>query len=129
LLLMLSQLCDYVNLVAQGNVAVLSQTTLELNKIPSPITIQAPIGLVLTDGANLGELFLKCKAVLGASSYLFQYTTDPLLAEDSWVGVPVTSTSYTFKGLTKGTTYYFRLIAVGAKLQSTASIVVNRVSQ
>ena len=129
LLLMLSQLADYVNLTAQGDDAKLSESGFNLNKVPQPINMKAPTGLVLADGGNSGELLLKCKRVAGASGYLYQYTNDPLLAEISWVSIASTTTSFTFTGLTKGVTYYSRVVAVGGKQQLMNSIVVSRVSQ
>ena len=128
LLTMLSQLADYVNSITT-DATQLVQTGFELNKIPAPIELEAPTGLVLKDGPNNGELILKFKRAKGALSYLHQYTTDPLLAEDSWISIPSTTTTYTFKGLTRGVTYYVRTIAVGSNQQTVNSIVVNRVSQ
>lgn len=129
LITMLSQLADYINLTAQGDDAILAQSGYELDKIPEPIKMKAPEGVMLLDGGNSGELVLKFKSVAGASSYLFQYTTDQLLGDCSWVSIPATTTSYTFSGLAKGTTYHCRAIAVGANQQIMNSIVVNRVSQ
>src|ERR1019366_1259693 len=129
LLLLLSRLADYVNLTAQGNEAVLAMSGFDLNKVPQPVNIKAPAGVMLQDGGNSGEMVLKFKSVAGASSYLFQYTTDTLLADTSWVSIASTTTSYTFSGLTKGATYYCRAVAVGSNQQLMNSIVVNRVSQ
>ncbi len=129
LLALLSQLADYVNLTAQGDEGILVQSGIDLNKVPQPVSLKAPTRVVLLDGGNSGELLLKFKSVAGAPSYLFQYTTDATLAEESWVSIAATTTSYTFTGLTKGATYYCRAIAVGANLQQMTSIVVNRVSQ
>jgi hypothetical protein len=129
LLLMLSQLADYVNLIAQGNEAWLTMSGFELNKIPEPVKLTAPTGLQLLDGGNSGELVLKSKGVPGASSYLFQYTNDTALEDNSWVSIAATTSSYTFSGLTKGSTYYCRVVAVGSNQQLMNSIVVNRVSQ
>jgi hypothetical protein len=128
LLQMLSQLADYVNSTTTDP-ALLIRTGFELNKIPAPVELEAPTRLTLKDGPNAGELVLKFKKARGAFSYLHQYTTDPLLAGDSWVSIPSTTTTYTFKGLTKGTTYYVRTVAVGSNQQLVESIVVNRVSQ
>ncbi len=128
LLLMLSQLADYVN-TTTTDPADLAKTGFELNKMPQPITIKAPHGLLLVDGSNSGEVILKFRRVKGASSYLFQYTADTTLTETSWTSIPATTTSYTFTGLAKGTTYFFRAMAVGSNQQLINSIVVNRVSQ
>ena len=129
LLYLLSQLADYVNLTANGNEAVLTMSGFDLNKVPEPVTLSAPTDIKLQDGGNSGELELKFKSVQGASSYLFQYTTDTTLADNSWVSVAATTKSYTFSGLTKGSTYYCRAVAVGSNQQLMNSIVVNRVSQ
>ncbi|MDP4283721.1 MAG: hypothetical protein Q8891_04820 [Bacteroidota bacterium] len=126
---MLSLLVDYTNLVAQGNPAMLAQSGFDLSKIPEPIWITEPTYLALKDGSNSGELTLHCKQVRGALSYLFQYTSDTQLSEESWVSIAATTVSYTFKNLTRGTTYYCRVVAIGANKQMVNSIVVNRVSQ
>lgn len=125
---MLSQLADYVNATTSDSASLL-RSGFELNKVPQPIGLQEPTGLRLMDGPNSGQLTLKSKAVKGASSYLFQYNTDAALPEVSWVSIPSTTAYYTFKGLTKGTTYYVRVAAVGSNQQITYSNVVNRVSQ
>lgn len=128
LLLMLSQLADYVNSITT-EAAELVQSGFELNKVPVPVTLEAPTRLVLVDGPNNGELTLKFRRAKGALSYLHQYTTDALLPEDGWVSIPSTTTTYTFKGLTRGAIYYVRSIAVGSNQQTVNSIVLNRVSQ
>jgi hypothetical protein len=128
LLIMLSQLADYV-IATTSDSASLLRSGFELNKLPQPIGMQEPTGLKLTDGVNSGELTLKFKAVKGASSYLFQYTPDATLAEGSWITIPATTTYYTFKSLSKGTAYYVRAVAVGGNQQVTYSEVVNRISQ
>ena len=129
LLVLLSQLADYVNLTGQGDEGVLVKSGFILNKVPQPVSLKAPTRVLVLDGGNSGELVLKFKSVTGASSYLFQYTTDAMLSEESWVSIPATTTSYTFTGLTKGSTYYCRAVAVGSNQQLMNSIVVNRVSQ
>lgn len=128
LLTMLSQLAGYVN-ATTTEAAQLVQSGFELNKVPAPIELEAPTRLVLKDGPNNGELTLNFKRCRGASGYLHQYTIDPLMPENSWVSTASTTTSFTFKGLTRGVTYYVRSIAIGTNQQSVNSIVVNRVSQ
>ena len=125
---MLSQLADYVNSITT-DAALLASSGFDLNKLPQPVTIMAPENPTLADNGSSGQLVFKFKAVKGASSYVFQYTTDATLQESSWVSFPATTTSFTFTGLTKGTTYYCRALAVGAYQQVKASIVLNRISQ
>ena len=126
--MMLGQLADYVNATTSDSNSLL-RSGFELNKVPQPVGLLEPTGLKLYDGPNSGELRLKFKAVKGASSYLFQYTADAGLAEGSWISLPATTASYTFKGLSKGTTYHVRVVAVGSNQQVINSNVVNRVSQ
>lgn len=125
---MLSQLADYVNSITTDP-ALLASSGFDLNKLPQPITITAPENPTLVDGSNSGQLLFKFKAVKGASSYVFQYTSDATMQESSWVSYPATTTSYLFTGLTKGTTYYCRALSVGAYQQVKASIVLNRIAQ
>ena len=125
---MLSQLADYVNSITT-DAALLASSGFDLNKLPQPVTIMSPENPTLADNGSSGQLVFKFKAVKGASSYVFQYTTDATLQESSWVSFPATTTSFTFTGLTKGTTYYCRALAVGAYQQVKASIVLNRISQ
>ena len=125
---MLSQLADYVNTTSTDS-AVLASSGFDLNKLPQPITITAPEGPTLSDGVDSGQLLFKFKAVKGASSYVYQYTTDPTLQDNNWVSCPATTTSFTFTGLTKGTVYYCRVLAVGGNQQVTTSIVINRIAQ
>ena len=129
LLLLLSQLTDYVNLTAQGAEDLLAKSGLYLNRVPEPVTMDAPGYVVLTDGGESGELTFRFRRVRGASSYLYQYTSDASLANESWVSIPATTTSYTFTGLASGTTYYCRVVAVGSYQQQKTSIVLNRISQ
>ena len=125
---MLSKLVDYVNATTSDS-AALTSSGFVLNKVPQPVTITHPENPMLMDGGGSGKLFFKFKAVKGASSYLFQYTSDVTLQENSWASFPATTTYFTFTGLTKGTTYYCRVMAVGANQQVKSSIVLTRISQ
>jgi hypothetical protein len=125
---MLGQLADYVNTTTTDS-ALLASSGFELNKLPQPVTLTAPENPTLTDGGGIGQMLFKFKAVKGASGYVYQYTTDATLQENSWVSFPATTTSYTFTGLTKGTNYNCRVLAVGGNQQVTASIVLNRIAQ
>ena len=116
-------------MAAQGNEVALTQSGYDLSKVPEPIIMKAPGGLVLRDGSNSGELILKFKRVAGALSYLYQYTSDPPLAESNWVSTAATTTTFTFRGLTKCTNYYCRVVAIGCNQQLINSMVVSRVSQ
>jgi hypothetical protein len=92
---MLNQLCDYVNMVAQGDLNTLLLSSFNLNKIPEPIKMKLPTGLTLGDGVNTGEITIKFKGPYRAVGYNYEYTTDATLAENSWGSIPGSTTSYT----------------------------------
>jgi hypothetical protein len=62
-------------------------------------------------GLQIGSVDLKSKATKGAS-YIFQFTTTPLVAS-SWVtSATLKQVKHTIPGLTVGTMYYFRVAVV-----------------
>jgi hypothetical protein len=62
-------------------------------------------------GKQIGEVDVKSKASKGAS-YIFQYTTTPLIAS-SWItAATMKQCKHTISGLTVGTMYYFRVAVV-----------------
>ena len=73
-------------------------------------------------------MLIKIKKVTGALSYLFQYTTDPQMAEGSWKPIYETRVKCLFTGLVSGTRYYFRVGAIGPRKQLLFSDVVNKVA-
>ena len=129
LISLLSNLADYINYTAKNDVVALASTLYPLNKIPEPIKLKAATRLTLKDGDNRGELLLKFRRPRGATGFVCQYSTDPLLAEKSWVSFQGTTATYVYKGLTKGTTYYCRVISLCTGQQEVESMVVNRTSQ
>jgi hypothetical protein len=126
---MLSQLTDYVNLIALGNETILAESSMQLSKIPEPVTLKAPTNVTLSDGPNTGEMKIKCKGPKGAVSFIFTYSTDPLMLDATTVNFTGSTTSYTFSGLTKSKVYYCSVAAVGANKQVFYSNIVNRSCQ
>jgi hypothetical protein len=126
---MLSELTDYINLIAQGDEGMLAASSMTLSKVPAEVTIKAPTSPVLSDGVNTGEMRLKFKKSTGATSSLFQYSTDPAMSAATTVSIPSSKAKYTFTGLTKGTTYYCRGASVGGRNQVAYTIIVNRICQ
>src|ERR1700735_4751359 len=74
ILIMLSRLTDYVNMQAAGDLSMLEETYMDLNKVPEPQKMKAPTGLALLDGANSGEMIIRLTAVKGAYSYTYIYS-------------------------------------------------------
>src|SRR5256886_17229157 len=90
-----------------------------------PLTVPgAPTGLTATPGNSRVTLSWAAPASGGAaiSSYLIFAGTRPGAEHRTAVhGTLVTATSFTATGLTNGTTYYFRVIAVNAAGQGPLS--------
>jgi hypothetical protein len=59
-------------------------------------------------------------------AYMHQYSTDPLLKDESWMSMTCTATKCKLEGLTPGTTYFLRVAAIGAKDQVLYSDVMSK---
>jgi len=71
-----------------------------------------PQNLTVKPGALEGTLKLRCRAVHGAKSYIFEMATN---AAGPWKQIGVSPrASFTAEGLTSGTKYWFRVQVVGA---------------
>jgi len=119
----------YVLFTAKGDRLIAESSGFSIAKDPTPQPpIEKPGGLSLTDGANAGELLLLFRRVLGARSYLYQISLDPL-DESKWVTQHGTVRKNLFTGLESAKRYYVRVIAIGTNNQVVYSDVVSRVSQ
>lgn len=120
---------NYVLFTAKGDrlIAESSGFTIAKNPTPQP-PIEKPGGLVLTDGANAGELMLLFKRVMGSRSYMYQISLDPT-DETKWVTQHGTIRKNLFTGLESGKRYYVRVVALGTNSQVVYSDVVSRVAQ
>jgi fibronectin type 3 domain-containing protein len=89
------------------------------NEVPAtPLTVpEAPAGLTATPGDSKVTLSWNAPASGGApiNGYIIYQGTSPGGETGTPVnGSPVTDTSFTVTGLTNGTTYYFKVVAVNA---------------
>ena len=123
---MLHQLSYYVLMTANGDRQIALQSGIPLAKEPTPIVITKPSGLHVLNSNQEGELLVSVKKVKGAKAYMHQYSTDPLLKEESWMSMTCTATKCKLEGLTPGTTYFLRVAAIGAKDQILFSDVVSK---
>ncbi|MBI3881059.1 MAG: fibronectin type III domain-containing protein [Verrucomicrobia bacterium] len=77
----------------------------------TPVTLIAPPNLVVKMGTMPATLKGKFGPVPGAKSFRVQYATNP---NGPWTeSAVVTKRSFTIAGLTSGTKYYVRVIAIG----------------
>ena len=67
---LLRSLCRYVNLIADGDAAMLLTSGFDVSKDPQPVVITKPEIVRLENGVASGQLVMSVKAVKGAYSYL-----------------------------------------------------------
>lgn len=106
-------------------VAASSGFTLAKGSSPAPPIVK-PENLKVVHTGQVGELEVSVDAVHGAQSYVFQYTTDPALKEESFQSEVSTSRKFVFRNMTLGTRFFFRVGAVGPKGQIQYSDVLSR---
>jgi len=122
-------LADYVLFKSEGdNVKALS-SGFTIGKTASPREpITKPENLRLEQGENIGELVLKINRVKGAVSYLHQYATDAMLAQNSWKSIPSSRTTCLIAELQPGTKYHCRVAALGTRDQLIYSDIISRIA-
>lgn len=110
----MNNLAVEVNGVAKGDLALLLQTNLPLNKPnASPLPQQKPAGVSVANGLNSGEAVVKVMEAVGARSLIYQYTFDPITNNSVWTSKGSTRKTYTFTGLPAGVKVWFRVVSVG----------------
>ena len=129
LIALLKALGNYVNYTAQGNVPVLTTSGFDLVKTKQPVVLQAITQLLVTSVPNTNSLTLRAIGGSGIKGFVHQYTTDPAMADSSWVSVNSTVRKYTFQNLTRQKEYFVRVICIGSNGQSAISDPVSRIVQ
>ena len=123
-------LAIFVTATAAGDLDVLSGSRFNIRKpnTTSP-PLETPYNVRAIDGTNPGEITVACDSTKYAKAYVFNYMAMPVTDPNAWISVNSTSCSCTLKGLTKGTTYLFRICAIDAREQITYSDTTTRVAQ
>ncbi len=110
----MNNLAVEVNSVAKGDLELLLQTNMPLNKPNgAPLPQQKPAGVSVTNGLNSGEAVVKVMEAVGARSLIYQYTFDPITSSSVWTSRGSTRKNFTFTGLPSGTKVWFRVVSVG----------------
>ena len=119
----------YVLQQSNGDIAkaTTSGFSIAQERTPRP-PLQKPASLEITPGINPGELFCKGKRVVGATSYLFEFTDHDGMIANSWQNVPATKTKQVISNLTPGVKYFCRMVALGTNNQLVYSDVTSRVA-
>ena len=116
----LRALCAYVEYTSNDNATVALTSGFSLAS--TRVNNSAPFS-IRHNGA-VGEMDVRSKASRDAS-YIWQYTTTPLVAS-SWVTAATTTKSkHTITGLTPGVMYWFRVSVVTKDGQQPASNAIN----
>lgn len=110
-----------VTKIANGDIAILASSGMELRKKPRSIQLGEPSNLVIEAG-NDGELSAKVDRVAGAKSYIVKYALDPQTPASHWAFVVISTRQYTITGLESGAKYWIMVGAVGAKGQTNWSV-------
>lgn len=107
---------------ANGNVQALISTAYPLSKQRQPLPpVGKPQVMKMEDGVNSGELVVIIAALLGARTFLYQYTQDPLTADSEWQSQNATTVKVLLSGLEPGKRYWIRVIAYGVNEQEVYS--------
>jgi hypothetical protein len=111
---LMRQLASYVTVACQGSMQNLVLSGFPLQKpVRTPIgVLPQPQGLVVSHGAQLGQLAVKVNPIFGAANYNYRLTPNtpgavPVIAQS-------TASTYLFTGLTAGVSYKIEVNALGA---------------
>ena len=112
---LLSRLANYVNLIADGDVAKLESSGFQLNKPRQAIGIlDAPHAITLSS-VRTGQVDIKIDKVENASGYLVMYRE---MGEDIWHNELLSKTTGTIKNLKSVARYEFKTAATSSASSS-----------
>lgn len=113
----LHQLAVKVNLLADGDEAILTQSGLPLARVQNAAAKRGPLdkgtNLVVKQGPDKGALVASVNKIPGALVYYFQYTKAPVTDESVWTSIHSPIPSVTVYGLNRRDQYVFRVAGVG----------------
>jgi len=124
----MSQLAAYIESITGGDETLILKAGFSVREAATAGDTDAPTGLSASEGDHDGEIDLHWNRVGRARSYVIERSADPP-SDSSWTHEKiVTSSSATISGLTRGTTYWFRVAAVGTDGQSGWSGPATRIA-
>lgn len=126
---MLADLANYVSQTSKRDKTLLSSSGFDLVKEKSSATPLQPVGKVLAELGEAGEVTLKVDKVAGARTYLFEFTVAPITDSSVWTSIRETNRVYLLTGLASAVKYAFRVGAVGLRGKTVYSDPVTKVIQ
>lgn len=127
--LLLTQLGQYVTLVANGDVPTLTGSGFSLTKVPEPSYITNPGNVKLTNGVTSGQLCSMVKAQKTAKTYLHQIADEMPTESTVWQSTSSSRSSYVFNNLVPGKQYWVRVAATASGEQIAYSTVATQFVQ
>lgn len=123
-----TRVVGYCNNIADGDRAMLAGTGLLLNREPQSRVMTPPEGVTVSYTTQSGELLVRWNRPEAASSFILQYSTDPNAPDNDWVSVPTSRSQHVITGVTPGSIYHVRVLALGPRNQALYSEVVSRMA-
>jgi len=121
-LTILRELCSMVNFTAAGNRVLQLSSGFNISKdINNLLVIEPAKNVIVSYGANSGEMDVTVKGVKGHKGLVFEYaiaTADEKVAADAnWVSRPCSATQCTLVNMPVGQRVYIRIGIAGARKQ------------
>jgi hypothetical protein len=113
----LKQIAEFVQNEANGEELPLISSGFPTVKPTGDIVLKEPVDFQIMPGPQPGDMILKVRRVIGARSYLYQWTPAPLTPESVWESIADTRCKRVISGLPLGINFFFRMAAVGSRNQ------------
>lgn len=113
----LKQIAEFVQDHANGSELRLVSSGFPTVKPTGDIVLKEPVDFEIMPGPQPGDMILKVRRVIGARSYLYQWTPAPLTSESVWESIADTRCKRVISGLPLGINYCFRMAAIGSRNQ------------
>ena len=130
LLLIMRELCNYVNMAGKNVRAVLLSSGFKVSKETNEVQILgAIVGFDADKGLNKNEIKVWCERVSNAVSYVFVCTDEKPTPTTTWRTNTATTSQTVFDKLTKGVEYYFKVAVIGRNNQYLESDPISLICQ
>lgn len=119
----LTQLGNYVNSIADGDLGKLDSSGFPISKVPEPVgVLDAPKFLEITYGKKPGEIYVEAGKVEKAKGYVLLYMPYPGSEDNQeWYSKIMLKSTGVVTGLKSGTKYVFKVAAFGTESSETNS--------
>lgn len=107
---LLKKLAGAVQIISDGDEAIILSSGLDVNKKPSTVgKLAKPENLTVKPGDNKGSVLMMCDVVEYADFYEFEHTELPVISASIWLKDTTKKRKYEKTGLDSGKQYAFRV--------------------